>query len=195
MTSDHDKGRAKNGIIIAVPNSVKNQVEDISSDFYRVQVLRIQFKIPSCVLVNSYFPCDPQAPRREEPELLETLNSIKSVLKNTEFTSVIWAEDINADFVRHTNHTEAVQEVLDKLNLFTLWDKHEVDFTCTHEINKVTHVSKLDHFFLSENIKNNVEDTGVMHHPDNKSDHCPIYSVFKTLEITQEAKISFYAKP
>ena len=117
--------------------------------------------------MNSYFPCDTKAPRREDPELLETLNSIKSVLRKIEFTSVIWARDINADFVRHTNHTEAVQDVLDELNLFTLWEKHEVNFTCMHKINEVTHVSKLDHFFLSENIKDNVEDAGVLHHPYN----------------------------
>ena len=142
-------------------------VEDISPDLYRVQVLKKHFKTTSCVLVNSYFPCDTKAPRREDPELLETLNSIKSVLRKIEFTSVIWARDINADFVRHTNHTEAVQDVLDELNLFTLWEKHEVNFTCMHKINEVTHVSKLDHFFLSENIKDNVEDAGVLHHPYN----------------------------
>ena len=165
-------------MFVAVPDSIKNQVEDISPDFYRVQVLKVTFKASSCVIVNSYFPCDPQSPGQEDPELLETLNSVKSVLSRTEFSSVIWVGDINADFARATNHTETVQEALDELNLFTMWDEHEVDFTCMSEVNEVTKVSKLDHFFVSQNIKDTVEDAGVIHHPDNKSDHCPIFSVF-----------------
>ena len=195
VISGHDKGRAKNGMFIAVPISVRNQVEDISPDFYRVQVLKISLRTSSCVLVNSYFPCDPRNPGREDPELLETLNSIKSVLSRTEFSSIIWTGDINADFLRATNHTETVQEVLDKLNLFTLWEDYEVDFTCVSEANEVTHVSKLDHFFLSQNMKNQVENAGVIHSLENKSDHCPIYSVFKSLEIKQEAKLSCDAQP
>ena len=182
-------------MFIAVPNSVRNQVEVISPDFYLVQIIKVSFRTLSCVIVNSYFPCDPQTPGREDPELLETLNSIKSVLSRTEFSSIIWAGDINADFVRATNHTETVQELLDELNLFTLWDEHEVDFTCVNEVNEVTRVSKLDHFFLSHNLRCLVDNAGVIHHIDNKSDHCPIYSVFKSLEIKEEAKLSCDARP
>ena len=194
VVNGHDKGRAKNGMFIALPSTVKNQVEDISPDFYRVQVLKVCFKTSSCVIVNSYFPCDPQTPGKEDPELLETINSIKSVLNRTEFSLIIWAGDINADFIRRTNHTEAVQEELDEMNLFTLWDEHEVDFTSMHEVNDVTRVSKIDHIFLSQNLRDQVEDAGVLHHPDNKSDHCPIYSVFRTLEIQQEVQDSKNAK-
>ena len=195
VMSGHDKGRPKNGMFVALPLTVKNQVEDISPDYYRVQVLKVHFKTSCCVIVNSYFPCDPQTQGREDPELLETINSIKSVLSRTEFSSIIWAGDINADFVRRTNHTETVQEVLDEMNLFTLWEDHKVDFTCVSEVNEVTKVSKIDHIFLSQNLKGLVEDAGVLHHPDNKSDHCPIYSVFKTLEIQQEDQVSNDARP
>ena len=64
-----------------------------------------------------------------------------------------------------------------------------------HEANQVTQVSKLDHFFLSQNLKDLVQSAGVIHHLDNKSDHCPIYSVFKSLEIKQEARQSCDAQP
>ena len=37
-------------------------------------------KTTSCLIVNSYFPCDPRNHGREDPELLETINCIKSVL-------------------------------------------------------------------------------------------------------------------
>ena len=122
------------------------------------------------------------------------MNSIKSVLSRTEFSSIIWAGDINADFVRATNHMETVQEVLDELNLFTLWEDYEVDFMCVSEANEVSRVSKLDHFFLSQNLRNQVEDAGVIHNIENKSDHCPIYSIFKSLEIKEEAKFGCDAR-
>ena len=195
VMNGHDKGRAKNGMFVAVPESIKNQVEDISPEFYRVQVLKVTLKTSSCLLVNSYFPCDPRTSGREDPELLETLNCIKSVLSKSEFDSVIWSGDINSDFVRGTNHTQMVQEVLDELNLYKLWEEYEVDFTCVHEANEVTSVAKLDHFFISRNLQNLVDDAGVIHHPDNKSDHCPIYMVLNNLEIHQEVNEKRRAKP
>ena len=42
-----------------------------------------------------------------------------------------------------------VQEVLDKLNLYKLWQEYEADFTCVREANVVTSVAKLEHFFIS----------------------------------------------
>ena len=38
-----------------------------------------------------------------------------------------------------------------------------------------TFTSTLDHFAWSEQLENSVVDAGVLHLPDNKSDHCPIY--------------------
>ena len=195
VINGHDRGRAKNGMFVAVPESVKNQVEDISPDFYRVQVLKVTFRTSTCVIVNSYFPCDPQARGNEDPELLVTLTTIQSVLNTTEFDSVIWAGDINADFVRSSHHTEMVQEVVTELNLYTVWEEHPVDFTCVHEVNDTTSVATLDHFFLSRNLQEMVEDAGVIHHPDNKADHCPIFAIFKSLEIHQEVKTGHDANP
>ena len=67
VISSHDKGRAKNGMFVAVPSSVRNQVEDISPEYYRVQVLKVKFKTSRCVIVNSYFPCDPKLQEERTP--------------------------------------------------------------------------------------------------------------------------------
>ena len=48
---------------------------------------------------------------------------------------------------------------------------------------------------ISQNLKDLVDNAGVIHHLDNKSDHCPIYSVFRSLEIKQEDKLSCEARP
>ena len=62
-----------------------------------------------------------------------------------------------------------------------------MDFTCCHEIDDVSHTSILDHFFWSKVLGDAVTDAGVIHHPDNRSDHCPIYCVF-SLEGIQHDK-------
>ena len=65
---------------------------------------------------------------------METLETIKQVVEQSECRSVIWAGDVNADFIRQTNHTERVQELVDELKLLTAWERFEVDFSCTHEV-------------------------------------------------------------
>ena len=109
--------------------------------------------------------------------------------------SVIWAGDVNADFVRHTNHTERVQELVDQLKLLTAWDSFQVDFTCTHEVAGQSYVSKIDHFFWSENFNDGVEEAGVIHHIDNTSDHNPIFCVLESLDIEEEVAEAPKAKP
>ena len=195
IINGHDRGRAKNGMFVAVPDCLKNQVEDISPDFYRIQVLRIKMKTSSFLLVNSYFPCDPQTLGQEDPELIESLSIIKNSIERAGCEAVVWAGDINADFLRATNYTDRVQETVDELNLFKSWDEYDVDFTSVHETANTTSVSKIDHFFMSRSLKEQVEDAGVIHHSNNKSDHCPVYVVFSSLEIHQESSVKKSAKP
>ena len=73
--------------------------------------------------------------------------------------------------------------------MYTAWDEHTIDFTCVHEVGNRTTVSKIDHFFLSSSIKDQVEDAGVIHHVTNKSDHSPVIAVFSSLEIQQETVV------
>ena len=152
-------------------------------------------KTSSFLLVNSYFPCDPQTLGQENPELIETLSIIKNSIERAGCEAVVWAGDINADFLRATNHTDRVQETVDELNLFKSWDEYDVDFTSVHETANTTSVSKIDHFFMSRSLKEQVEDAGVIHHSNNKSDHCPVYVVFSSLKIHQESSVKKSAKP
>ena len=66
VSNGHDRGRAKNGMFIAVPECLKNNIEDISPDCYRVQALKIKSKTSCFLLVNFYFPCDPRTLGQEQ---------------------------------------------------------------------------------------------------------------------------------
>ena len=58
-------------------------------------------------------------------------------------------------------------------------------------------MAAMDYFFWSENLDENVEDAGVIHHEDNKSDHKTIYVILKTksLEIKEDTTEAVKPKP
>ena len=89
------------------------------------------------------------------------------------------AGDINADFLRNSNHTNIVRENIEEVDLVKSWDRFHVDFTHCHEQLGASFVSTVDHFFWSESLSEQVVDAGVIHHPDNKSDHSPVYCVLE----------------
>ena len=168
-------GRPSNGMFIAVPDSIKNNVQDVSPGFWRVQAVKISFRSSNILLINSYFPTDPQRDTLDESDLLETLGCIKTVVEKNTCDAVLWAGDLNSDFSRQSSHTNAVQDALHELGLQPSWDRYDVDYTAVHEMLGQTFTSTLDHFAWSTNLDSSVVDAGVLHLPDNKSDHCPIY--------------------
>ena len=182
-------------MFIAFPDTIKNQVTDVSPSFWRLQAIKIKFVSSTLLLINSYFPTDPQRDSADETDLLETLGLIKQVLEVNDFDTVLWAGDINSDFSRNTNHTRAVQDSLQELGLLTAWDQYDLDFTYYHDILGQTFTSKLDHFFWNSVFDESVIDAGVLHLPDNKSDHCPVYCVFDSSVIQEDSKESSRPKP
>jgi hypothetical protein len=122
VKSNHDTRRPKNGMFIAIPAKIQGPILDISPDFYRVQAIKIQFRTSDCVLINSYLLCDPRA-RQEDLKLLETLQTIRNLVEESECRSVIWARDVNATFLRQTSHTTRVMELVEELRLLTAWDR------------------------------------------------------------------------
>ena len=114
---DHDTGRPKNGIFIAFPLSIKNCATDVSPKFWRVQAVTFKFGDSTTLLINSYFPTDTRRANTHSIELEETLCHIKNIIDNNEFDSVLWAGDINAEFLRNTSHTKTVHDAVADLNL------------------------------------------------------------------------------
>ena len=196
-TQDHE--RPKNCMFIGIPDVYRSCVEDISPGHWRVQAVILSDNSFRTLLINSYFPFD----KREHGceivliELEETISVIKNVIRNSNCDSVIWAGDINADYTRNTPHSRTVKESVEEMDLVTAWDKFHVDCTCTYVKEGVTFLSTLDHFYMSKKASENVLDAGVMHHPNNASDHEPIYCVFKSVFIakTSSQTSAFHPRP
>ena len=182
----HDKGRPRNGMFIAFPSTIKNTVTDVSPGSWRIQAAKFQFGNSTILLINSYFPVDQRRANADEAELQETISQIKEVIRKNDFHSLLWAGDINADFLRDTSHTDSVLAAIQDLGLSMSWEKFQIDFThCVDQLG-VSHTAILDHFFWSEAMCEAVTDAGVIHLPDNKSDHCPIYCTLRPQAIQLE---------
>ena len=185
-----DNGRPKGGMFICFPDSIKSCVADVSPDHWRVQAAVVSSGESRTLVINSYFPFDRREGQdtvNQNDELLETIGVIQNVIRKTECDAVAWVGDINSDFSRNNRQSETIKETVSELSLGIIWEKFPIDFTHTYERDGSTHVSTLDHFFLTEELMNSTSDAGTIHHPDNSSDHEPVYCVIKALTVQQSA--------
>ena len=141
----------------------------------RVQGILIRCVNRKHLVINSYFLQDNQNSDNSLSELTEILISIREVINKNDFNDLIWTGDINADFRRSTVFTDLINSFINELDIEKSWNKFSVDYTHANEINGITHTSIIDHFFLSKTVSNSIKDAGVLHIPENLSDHCPIY--------------------
>ena len=183
-------------MFICIPSNIKKFVKDVSPAYWRVQAVLISSSTSRTLLINSYFPFDKRtAGEAEDEELTEIIGVIQNVIEENDCDAVVWAGDINADFVRNNHQSRAVEEAVDHHDLRPVWGQHEVDFTCTYERDGITHVSTLDHFFVSEQLFKEVRDAGVLHHLDNSSDHEPIYCIFESITVQPSVTLQAASNP
>ena len=90
-----------------------------------------------------------------------------------------------------------IDNYLTEKSLIRSWDVYDVDFTRYQETENGSHVSTLDHFFWNEHLSPSITDAGVLHSPDNSSDHCPIYCVVKlsNIQLEKGKSVSGMEKP
>ena len=78
--------------------------------------------------------------------------------------------------------------MIEDISLNKSWEKFHADFTYCQEVQDRTFTSLLDHFFWSEGLTEKIRECGVIHLPDNSSDHSPIYCVIKAGNIETQAR-------
>ena len=83
--------------------------------------------------------------------------------------------------MRRSGHTSKIRSFLNEFSLQNSWEKYEVDFTHSQTLNDTTHTSIVDHVIWNEAFEEYVVDAGVLHLPENSSDHEPIYCVVDLL--------------
>ena len=124
-----DRGRPFNGMFIGYPKVIKDSIRDVSPNHQRVQAIVIESGGSKTLLINTYFPTD----KKENDIVKEDLGDIIAVIRNlvdeVDCDAANVTGDINCDTSRQTLHTRTVLHSMEDAELFTLWNKFEIDFT------------------------------------------------------------------
>ena len=173
----------KTKMFIADPAEIKEYVSDVSPNHWRVQAAIIHSLNNNVLIVNTYFPTNPKVIGFDFTDLLSTLLSIKDVLQRNDYNSVVWTDDINANFCRQSRFIKIIESFIDQNEFIRAWYKFPRDFTHIYEVNDISYTSTLDHFMWRKNIEGNLIEAGVLHLPINFSDHCPIFCHLRVSEL------------
>ena len=72
---DNFEGRPKNGMFIAIPDVIKQQVNDVSPAHWRIQAIILSTSRNRILLINFYFHTDPKTATSDTSDLLPCLQS------------------------------------------------------------------------------------------------------------------------
>ena len=82
--------------------------------------------------INCYFPTDPQTVQYDEVELIPVLTELENILDTNSFDDLVLGGDFNFDKRRVTGFVGAISEFLERIGLYSVWDKFPIDFTHLH---------------------------------------------------------------
>ena len=122
------KDAPKNGLFIAVPIFLKENVKEIPVESKRLQGVIGTVESFRILLINSYFPTDPRSDF-DEIDLLMLLTEIQKIIDENDFDYMVLGGDINADFRRKTKFVDIIQEFLMKTKVHKSWDSYPAEFT------------------------------------------------------------------
>ena len=185
--SEINKGRPSGGIAFAVSNKLCHVTKRIvcpNSIGHRVQAIEVCLNAEKFVLINCYFPVDPQRSNMDPTLVLQCLQDVNFIidLYNNDVNFILMG-DLNTDFSRNSVFVDLVKSFLMDNNLQSVWNNFSCDYTFsfTKLINGLnrTYFSVIDHFCISNDLLNNVIEAAPLYSPDNTSNHSPIYLKIK----------------
>ena len=124
-----DRGRPFNGMFIGYPMVIKDSIRDVSPNHQRVQAIVIESGGSKTLLINTYFPTDKKENDVVKEDLGDIIAMIRNLVDNVDCDAAVVTGDINCDTSRQTLHTRTVLHSMEDAELFTLWNKFEIDFT------------------------------------------------------------------
>ena len=184
------KGRPKGGLAVILPKQLRKYVKIIECDSWRIQPFILVIKDVRFLIINCYFPTDPKNVHANNQELDDCIAQLSSIISTQNFHPLHLIGDFNYVVGRNSNHVRVIQEFMRINHLSSAWDDFEIDFTHSYvNENNVTYTNIMDHFLTLERSKTVITDAGVLHIPENMSDHEPIYMKIETEPLEHKQKI------
>ena len=95
---------ATNGMFIAIPVNLRNEVKEIFPNSSRVQAILLDTDNEKSVIINTYFSQDPKTVTYElDSDLEDALTVIENMTDSYQCKNVLIVGDLNTDFIRKTN--------------------------------------------------------------------------------------------
>ena len=167
-------GRPHGGAAILWHGTVHNRVTPLSWDSSRCCAVTVDVAGETLLLVCVYMPCDDWRHDKNIIEYKNILNEISVICNSTNASHVCIGGDFNTDISRNTPQTEALKLYLEDSNLYccALDQTCNIDYTYCSKINGST--SFIDHFVISQNLKDKLNAFLSSDPVNNPSDHAAI---------------------
>ena len=149
-------------------------------DSLRVQAIEL---CDNYLLINAYFPTDPQVANFDDFNLLKCIEDVKWFINSFPNHKIIFAGDMNLDLSRNTRFVNIMREFFLNCNLISVWSSFNVDFTFsnhqTRNGNNILTTSCIDHFVVQPIVLSQISHAQVIHLGNNLSNHDPIFLSIK----------------
>ena len=174
------KGRPAGGLAILYKKNLEKFVTEITvPGSKRVQAIYFKQNDTAFVLINVYFPTDPQNNNFCDVELLNAIQDILFIFNMYDETvNFILMGDFNCEFLRNNRFVQLVSNFMDGLNLMSIWDKFPCEFTYIHHVpdNEGRYkCSTIDHIMVKEQFIDYCTEGCVLHLGENLSSHEILY--------------------
>ena len=165
------------GLAFILPRDLRKHATQLNCKSWRLQALNLKIGNEIYLIINSYLPTD-QRTGVVNQEVETVLAEVGHLISSTRFDALYVLGDLNCDFARDSSHVDTVEDFIHQYNLFTAWNKFQVDFTHMSENKEgVSFTSTIDHILTLQRDEDKMVNAGVIHRVENTSDHELIYGV------------------
>ena len=190
--SQVSRGRGKGGLVTMWKKPLTKYVSKVPCSNFRLQATKFTFPNSSILIINAYFPCDPQVEDFNDTDILTALSDIQLLIRQSNCSDILIAGDLNCHFSRQTRFTNLVRDTFAERNLLVLWQHPDtdpehviarVDYTHCSIARGVASFSTLDHFVTTQRVYDAISEAGVVHSGENPSNHSAIFAKIRIEEL------------
>ena len=171
------KGRPNGGVAIVWKSSIKAKVSIVDFESDRVCAINVNLNGTSTLIICVYMPCDDNRPNHNMVEYNKVLSDIKLICDSSDAQQVILAGDFNTDLGRNSYCTHALNEYVSEENMYFSVSAPCNTVQFTYQSKGSGRRSLIDHFIISDNIKQYLSYYSPCDGPDNFSDHLAVKCV------------------
>ena len=166
-------GRPHGGCSILWKSSLKCKVTPVDCCSPRICAVLVEMSNSSMLLINFYMPVDTRHDRENDEVFRDVLAEASALVMRFGVDHVIYGGDFNTDFTRRASlHTASLNRFLVDEDLVEP-PGSAIDYSYENVVTGDR--SFIDHFLITDNLRDRVNSYYCAHDGHNLSDHSPIF--------------------